>query len=631
MKSLNVLLACLLALLLVAPVFSQSTNSTVTGTISDSSKAVLPGVTVTATNTATGVVTTVLTNESGSYNFPSLLPGTYKVSAEFAGFQTQSFTDVRLGNADQIRLNFTLQISGANTVVEVSEPVDTLLAVSSSSVGEVINQQRVGDLPTSTNNVLDIYRLIPGIRTDDTSNATSVSGLGGLGTVNITRDGVDNVGAARFGGGLGGATYMSPDLIGEMRIVVAPVDAEMGRGNGQFQFMTRSGTNEFHGSGVWTIRNTAFDANTWNNNRQVDGKTGLWKPTQPDWANNHQFTASLGGPIIKDKTFFFALWDSTLINGRTVQNPVVLTPCARRGIFRYFDNWNNGNFFQATQATGTTPTIAVVDGVGNPVAPATNPNVAPFNGSAFTGSLHYASVFGTVLNPNSMNSDCSNAQVGPAPTANGAWDQYRTGVDSTGFITKFMGKMPLPNNYEVGDGLNTAGFKWTRNEQSGSENIFAVGPTVSALTGDGRKQINTKVDHNFNTKNKVSITYTYENSTGNANFEAWPGGFRGKSFRHPQLLATNFTSTLSASLINEARVGLRREGGNTSNGFTNPDTGKANQQFFPNYGGYPVFIGPGVAPPVGTPATSPTIVNFQSSQLLGGGTTSDYHDITNLW
>src|SRR5262249_15695055 len=160
--------------------------------------------------------------------------------------------------------------------------------------------------------------------------------------------------------------------------------------------------------------------------------------------------------------------------------------------FRYFDNWNNGNFFQATQATGTTPTIAVVDGVGNPLAPAVNPNVAPFNGSAFTGSLHYASVFGAVLNPTTMNSDCSNAQVGSAPKTNGGWEQYRTGVDSTGFVTKLLGKMPMPNNYEVGDGLNTAGFKWTRNERSGSENIFAVGPTVSALTGDGRKQINTK-------------------------------------------------------------------------------------------------------------------------------------------
>jgi hypothetical protein len=626
MRGFNVLLAFLTAFVLVTPGFSQSTNATVTGTISDTSGALIPGVTVTATNAATGVVTTVLTNETGAYNFGSLLPGTYKVTAELAGFRTQSFTDVRLGNADQVRLNFTLQVATAAQSVEVTVAADTLLAVSSSSIGEVINQQRVADLPTVTNNVLDLYRLTPGIRIDDTGNSGSVSGLGGLGTVNITRDGVDNVGAARFGASLNGATYMSPDLIGEVRFVVAPVDAEMGRGNGQFQFLTRSGGNEFHGTGVWTVRNTALDANTWINNKATDPKTGASKPTQPNWYNNHQLTASIGGPLIKNKTFFFALWDSAIMNGRTLQNPVVLTPCARRGIFRYFDTWNNGNFFQSPVTTGSTPTIAVVDGLGNPVAPSTNPN-----GSSFTGSLHYASVFGTVLNPTTMNSDCSNAQVGPASTANGAWDQYRTAVDSTGFVTKLLGKMPIPNNYEVGDGLNTAGFKWLRPEKSGSENIFAVGPTVSALTGDGRKQINTKIDHNFNAKNKVSITYTYENSTGNANFENWPGGFRGKSFRHPQLLATNFTSTLSSSLINEARVGLRREGGNTSNGLTNPDTGKASQSFFPNYGGYPVMIGLGVAPPLGTLPTAPTIVNFQSSQILGGGTTSDYHDITNLW
>src|SRR6185503_9720548 len=100
------------------------------------------------------------------------------------------------------------------------------------------------------------------------------------------------------------------------------------------------------------------------------------------------------------------------------------------------------------------------------------------------GSLRYASVFGTVLNPSSVNSDCSNVQVGPAPTSNGAWDQNRTALDSTGFVTKLLGRMPLPNNYEVGDGLNTAGHRWTRSENSGSENIFAVGPTVSAISGN---------------------------------------------------------------------------------------------------------------------------------------------------
>jgi len=237
----------LLLAFMAAPALTQSTNATISGTIQDATGGLIPGVTLTATNTGTGVVTTVLSNESGAYSLPSLLPGLYKLSAELSGFQSQSYTDVRLGNGAQVRLNFTLKVGGETTAVNVSVPIDTQLALSSSSVGEVISQQRVAELPTVTNNVLDLYRLIPGIRlTDEGGNNGVVSGLGGLGTVNITKDGIDNVGAARFGVSLGGATYMSPDLIGEVRIVVAPVDAELGRGNGQFQFMTRSGGNQYH-------------------------------------------------------------------------------------------------------------------------------------------------------------------------------------------------------------------------------------------------------------------------------------------------------------------------------------------------------------------------------------------------
>src|SRR5215471_21715047 len=102
----------LLFLLLAAPVFSQSTNATVSGTVGDPTGAVLPGVEITATNNATGVVTTVISNEAGAYNFASLLPGVYKVSASLPGFQTKTFTDVELGNAAQVRLNFALAVGG---------------------------------------------------------------------------------------------------------------------------------------------------------------------------------------------------------------------------------------------------------------------------------------------------------------------------------------------------------------------------------------------------------------------------------------------------------------------------------------------------------------------------------------
>jgi hypothetical protein len=256
----------------------------------------------------------------------------------------------------------------------------------------------------------------------------------------------------------------------------------------------------------------------------------------------------------------------------------------------------------------------VVDAIGNPVTPANNPD-----GTPFTGSLRYASVFGTVLNPATVNADCSNVQVGPASTPGGTWDVNRTAIDSTGFVTKLMGNMQLPNNYEIGDGLNTAGFRWVRRENSGSDGIFAAGPGVTALTGTGRKQINFKIDHNFNSRNKAAVSYTYESSAGNANFEPWPDGFRGTSFKHPQTLAVNLTSTISPTLLNEVRFGMRRIGGNTLNAFNNTDTGNAALAYFPNYGGYPVSIGLGTGG-----------VNFQSNQVYNG-VTDNYHDLTNLW
>src|SRR5262245_53265318 len=122
-------IASMLLLLLLAsvPVFSQSSNASLSGTVSDAARALIPGVTVTATNTETGVVSSSVTNEAGSYNVPSLLPGVYKVSAELPGFQTQTFTDVRLGNAAQARLNFTLQVASLNTTVEVTASAERLL------------------------------------------------------------------------------------------------------------------------------------------------------------------------------------------------------------------------------------------------------------------------------------------------------------------------------------------------------------------------------------------------------------------------------------------------------------------------------------------------------------------------
>src|SRR6185369_14222195 len=133
----RLIVAAVLLLCLVPSVntFAQTSNATLGGTVADSSRALIPGVTITATNTGTGVITTVLSNEAGAYQFPNLQTGTYKVSADLSGFRTQTYNDVALGIGQQVRLNFALAVASVGQQVDVSAAADTLLATSSSSVG----------------------------------------------------------------------------------------------------------------------------------------------------------------------------------------------------------------------------------------------------------------------------------------------------------------------------------------------------------------------------------------------------------------------------------------------------------------------------------------------------------------
>src|SRR5207247_4302502 len=135
----------------------------------------------------------------------------------------------------------------------------------------------------------------------------------------------------------------------------------------QVQITTRSGSNQFHGSGVWNIRNSALDARTWGDNRTLGGP-----PTTP-WINQNQYTLSFGGPIVRNKTFFYALWDQNVSKSRNTVMGQVLPPCMQKGIFRYYDNWNNGPANAATNPGGANPVRASGDRVGNRLAPATNP------------------------------------------------------------------------------------------------------------------------------------------------------------------------------------------------------------------------------------------------------------------
>jgi hypothetical protein len=152
--------AGLLCLLMVSIAFSQ-VNSSISGSVEDASGALIPGVSVKAVNTQTGVETGTLSNESGTYTFPALIPGIYKVTASLPGFRPQSFSDVQLSAAVAVRLNFKLQVGDVATVVDVQISSDRLLAESSASIGEVLPQAKISSLPLVGNDILDLVRILP--------------------------------------------------------------------------------------------------------------------------------------------------------------------------------------------------------------------------------------------------------------------------------------------------------------------------------------------------------------------------------------------------------------------------------------------------------------------------------------
>jgi hypothetical protein len=176
--------------------FAQTGNAQLGGTVTDPSDALIPGVTVTATNVDTNIVQTTISNETGSYNFPVLQPGKYKVTADLPGFKQAVFNDVTLPYAGQIRLNFALQLGTASTTVEVNAAATSVIRDSSASVGDVLTQSNIQNLPMVGNNVLDLLATLPGFRENPSdANATgggtanTVNGLS-MDSVNATRDGI---------------------------------------------------------------------------------------------------------------------------------------------------------------------------------------------------------------------------------------------------------------------------------------------------------------------------------------------------------------------------------------------------------------------------------------------------------
>jgi hypothetical protein len=561
MRGICVAIGLLVCLLLVTAAFAQEgINASLSGTVSDSTGALIPGVEVTAKNTATGVTSTSITNETGTYRFPSLQPGSYEATAALTGFSSQTIR-LSLGTSQQIRQNFALQIGNVAQTVEVTAAADALLTAATASVGTVLPAKSVVDLPLVGRNVMDLVtNTMPGV----IGNGTASTTFGGVSAnasanVGISLDGV-TMNTGRHTQGLKPSFFVNSDLVDELRVVVAPVDVE-GRGAAQIQMRAKSGTNQFRGAATWNVRNSKLNAAAW-----ADNRLG----TNPIWYNRQQSTASLGGPIFKNKTFFFALYDRQDQLQKQSTDSVVMTPTARQGIFRFFPGVNNGNADVIANGSGATRTVPVVDKAGNPLSQTQ---------VGATGPLTSFNVFGDALNPG---------------------DPNRKAPDSTGYIAKLMNSMPMPNAYDgattIGgvpvDGLNTAVIRWVRRTTG-----VSPGGTGEVIDAYNRKQINIKIDHNFSQKHRLSGTWVKESHYSNNNDTApWPTGVPGEIREDPTVRTLNFTSTLTANLLNEARYAYRSTSLQWTSAIETPGVKDKALGFLPVINGYPVYIRPALFP-----------------------------------
>jgi hypothetical protein len=289
-------LSALALLTLAAPSLpAQTVLGTLTGRVLDPSGAAAPGATVTATNPETALTRKTTTTEAGNYVLSQLPVGTYELTIEAAGFKKVVRRNLPLTVAQTLTVDVTLEVGQVDQSIEVASDVTTL-QTSTSDLGTTIQRNKLMDLPLfvggTVRNLEQFIFLVPGVTGN--TNDTQISGSPNR-AKEVLIDGIASTGI-ESGGIIPGSTRPSVETIGEFKLVRANFNAEYGRTGGGVQiFTTRSGTNQWHGSAFDYLRNDKLDAR------------GFFQPTRPINRQN-EFGGSLGGPIVKNKTFFFFVY-----------------------------------------------------------------------------------------------------------------------------------------------------------------------------------------------------------------------------------------------------------------------------------------------------------------------------------
>src|SRR6185437_5755683 len=282
---------CLGILTLWAPLQAQTVASgSITGVISDASNAVVAGAPVALTNVETGLNLETTTNTQGAYTFTNLDPGTYTITAEVSGFSPTRVNGVRIAVAQNARVDIKLKIGSVAEQVEVTASAG-VVETESPTLSAVINHKQITELPFNGRySIAGLIALAPGVQ----NNGSFASGGFAKGGLNVTVDGATNLDMQN-----GTRSEATPpfDAIEEFRFISNSASAEYTSGSSQLVLVTRSGTNDLHGSAFWFNRNRVFAS-----------KYILDHRDKPPF-NRNEFGGTLGGPIKKDKLFYFASFE----------------------------------------------------------------------------------------------------------------------------------------------------------------------------------------------------------------------------------------------------------------------------------------------------------------------------------
>src|SRR6267378_5215297 len=334
-RTLHGMLALFAVFLLHAPAaLAQVDRATLSGVVRDTGGGVVPGATVTVTNIATNLESHQTTTEVGGYQVVNLVPGRYQVEVELTGFKKSSQV-ITLEVGQRARLDVELAVGSFSEVVTVAETAQ-LLNSNDATLGAVIPQTQVSNLPLAIRNWDDLLALVPGVQGDrytEQGGGTSFGRTGGINVHgaralqnNFLLDGVDNNSISENVQELTTqVSRPSVDAIQEFKVVTSPYSAEYGRSPGAaVSVSTKSGTNGLKGTLYEFYRNQSFDSIDFFSKR-----ANAAKPAN----DQNQYGGNLGGPIVKDRAFFFGDFEGTRITRGVTRLTRVPTADERAGIF----------------------------------------------------------------------------------------------------------------------------------------------------------------------------------------------------------------------------------------------------------------------------------------------------------